>query len=147
MIKPPFKSLPDEYPGFLLWKTTLTWQRIQKKCLEPFNVTQPQFILLSLLMWFSNKRVEATQIYLIKMSKLDKMTVSKSLKHLVNLNLVTRSENKDDSRVKTVCLTENGKEMVHILMPVVTNADSEFFGQLNKEDQLHLKPVLGSSSF
>ena len=125
MNKPPFKDLPDEHPGFLLWKTTLTWQRIQKKCLEPFNVSQPQFVLLSLLMWFSTKRVEATQIYLIKMSKLDKMTVSKSLKHLVSLNLVIRSENKDDSRAKTVYLTKSGKELIHKLIPVVTTADSD----------------------
>ena len=108
----PLVTGPEEEPGFLLWKTTITWKSIVKKVLEPYKITHPQFVILALLLWFYSKRTIATQIHLVRMSKLDKMTVSKSLKDLAQKSLVQRIENLDDSRAKTVYLTSSGISLI-----------------------------------
>ncbi|HJN37496.1 MAG TPA: MarR family transcriptional regulator [Gammaproteobacteria bacterium] len=131
----PLGTGPEEEPGFLLWKTTITWKSIVKKVLEPHKLSHPQFVILALLLWFYSKRAVATQIDLVRMSKLDKMTVSKSLKGLVDKKIVKRIENIDDSRAKSVYLTESGKSLIQKVLPIVTDAEANFFNQLNTDNR------------
>ena len=67
---------------FLLWQTTIMWQRIIKQALEPYDIAHAQFVIMASLMWFSIKDIEATQVLIAGHSKLDKMTISKSIKKL-----------------------------------------------------------------
>ena len=90
---------------FLLWKTTTIWQRLVKKALEPSGISHAQFVLLASLLWFDLQKKKLTQVDLIDSTKLDKMTVSSSLKKLVTLGLVSRVENQEDTRAKLVSLT------------------------------------------
>ena len=55
---------------------------------------------MAILLWFNGKQTDITQTDIINMSKLDKMTVSKSLKKLSAKELITRKENALDTRVK-----------------------------------------------
>src|SRR5665213_3425618 len=103
---------PEQSPGFLLWQTTITWQRLIKKALEPYDISHAQFVIMAILLWFKEQGNEATQGIIINWSKLDKMTVSKSLKKLVSQKLVTRAENETDTRSKTVSLTHKGKNLI-----------------------------------
>ena len=126
---------PEDSPGFSLWQTTILWQRKIKKALEEYNIPHACFVILATLYWFEAKECETTQVMISKWSKLDKMTVSKSLKYLTSLKLVTRQEDKDDSRAKLVFLTPQGKELVKVLVPIVERIDEEFFGKLETKDQ------------
>ena len=137
MPKPPFNfDTPEQSPGFLLWQITISWQRLIKKALEPHNISHAQFVILGIVLWWHKKNKDVTQIDIIGMSKLDKMTVSKSLKKLVGMHLVERSEHHEDTRAKTVKLTKSGATLVKKLVPIVENIDNVFFGQLeNKEEQ------------
>ena len=67
---------------------------------------------MATLMWFEAHRYDTTQILIVNWSKLDKMTVSKSLRKLVALGCVNRIEHETDTRAKSVSLTEKGKEIV-----------------------------------
>ena len=40
-------------PGFLLWRTTLRWQRLMTAALRPFNLTHVQFVLLASTWWLT----------------------------------------------------------------------------------------------
>lgn len=126
---------PEDSPGFLLWQTTITWQRLIKKTLEPFDVSHAQFVIMALLLWFEEHKYDTTQILIANWSKLDKMTVSKSLKKLVVQRFVNRIEHKTDTRAKSVTLTEKGKTLIHQLIPLVEQIDAEFFGQVPQNDQ------------
>lgn len=126
---------PEDSPGFLLWQTTITWGRLIKKKLDPFKISHAQFVILAIALWLSEKEHASTQALIIKMSKLDKMTVSKSLKKLVNLGFVKRNEHVEDSRSKTVILTKKGRELAKKLIPIVELVDEEFFGKLSKLNQ------------
>ena len=145
-----FKS-PEESPGFLLWQTTMIWQRQIKKALESYDISHAQFVIMATLMWFEAHHYDTTQILIINWSKLDKMTVSKSLRKLVALGYVNRIEHGTDTRAKSVSLTKKGNEMVRRLVPIVEGIDRLFFGKTSHQEQKTLVHILakltaGSSS-
>ncbi len=133
---------PEDSPGFLLWQTTMTWQRRIKKALEPYGIAHAQFVLLAILLWHHKIKQEPTQVILANWSKLDKMTVSKSLRGLVDQGLVVRHEHPEDTRAKVVKLTTEGISMASKLVPVVERIDAEFFGSLPDHDQQSLIQIL-----
>lgn len=133
---------PEDSPGFLLWQTTMIWQRQIKRSLEPYDISHAQFVIMATLMWFEAHRYNTTQILIVNWSKLDKMTVSKSLRKLAALGYVHRIEHETDTRAKSVSLTEKGKEMVRTLVPIVERIDSTFFGKASHKEQKSLVQIL-----
>lgn len=139
----PFKfDTPEDSPGFLLWQTTMIWQRQIKKALEAYDISHAQFVIMATLMWFDAHKYDTTQILIVNQTKLDKMTVSKSLKKLVAFGHVNRIEHESDTRAKTVTLTTKGKEMVRILVPIVEGIDGKFFGLLEDSEGKELLKIL-----
>lgn len=135
---------PENSPGFLLWQTTITWHRLIKKALDPYSISHAQFVILAITLWFESKNQEVSQSLIIRQSKLDKMTVSKSLKKLVAETYVKRMEHKEDTRAKSVLLTKKGKELVSKLIPIVEKIDEDFFGVVKKTDRQSLINVLNN---
>ena len=143
MVKLPFGfERPEESPGFLLWQTTMVWQRLIKKALEPYGIPHASFVILATLLWFEAHGYDTTQILIAQWSKLDKMTVSKALKTLVSEGLVNRIEHKKDTRAKSVFLTEKGKTLIHQLVPIVEQIDTTFFGGVSNQEQKSLITML-----
>jgi len=135
-------EMPEQSPGFLLWQATTIWQRLIKKTLEPYGVSHAQFVVLATTGWFESQGREINQSDVIGHSKLDKMTVSKSLKDLVEKGYIIRREHKFDTRAKTVCLTQKGKVFLSTIVPCIEKVDGEFFGVLKKESQQKLLSIL-----
>lgn len=133
---------PEDSPGLLLWQTTMTWQRMIKKALDPFDISHAQFVILAITLWYENQKQEVTQSVIIRQSKLDKMTVSKSLKKLVADKYVKRLEHQEDTRAKSVYLTNKGKEIAAKLVMLVEKIDATFFDALNKSESQSLLKTL-----
>ena len=129
-------------PGFLLWQTTITWQRLIKQALEPYDIAHAQFVIMVCLLWFEEQHIVPTQVLMVKQTKLDKMTVSKSLKKMTVRGLIERVEHEYDTRAKAVHLTDKGKILAGTLVPLVENIDKQFFGQLSQLGQQDLINVL-----
>lgn len=143
MINSPFGfDAPEDSPGFLLWQTTISWQRMIKKALEPHDISHAQFVIMAILLWWHGKEKDVTQIDIVTMSKLDKMTVSKSLKKLVGMDLVARHENQEDTRAKSVQLTKLGVALAGKLVPIVEGVDEDFFAKLPKKQEKDLIVIL-----
>ncbi len=143
MDKLPFGfDRPEDSPGFLLWQTTMVWQRQIKKALEVYDISHAQFVIMATLLWFKAHGYDTTQILIVNWSKLDKMTVSKSLKKLVTMGLVNRIEHETDTRAKSVSLTDNGKKLVHKLVPIVEGIDIRFFSKVPDLEQKSLIQTL-----
>lgn len=143
MNKTPFGfDKPRDSPGFLLWQTTVVWQRLIKKALEGYGLSHPQFVILAITLWFNIHDEVATQGLITAWSKLDKMTVSSSLKKLAALKLIRRKEDPKDTRVKTVLLTPKGKKLISQLIPVVEGIDEAFFGHISTPQQKNLLGIL-----
>ena len=126
---------PEDSPGFLLWQTTITWQRWIKKTLDPYHISHAQFVILAITLWHENNKQDVPQILIVRQSKLDKMTVSKALKTLVSEGLVKRFEHHEDTRAKSVHLTKKGRELISKLVPIVEKVDEDFFGVMKKSDR------------
>ena len=133
---------PEDSPGFLLWQTTMIWQRQIKKALEKYGISHAQFVIMATLMYFDAHKYDTTQVLIVHQTKLDKMTVSKSLKKLSSLGFVSRIEHESDTRAKSVTLTDKGKERVRLLVPIVEGIDAQFFGAIQKNEERQLIQLL-----
>ena len=133
---------PEHSPGFLLWQTMVTWQRKIKKALDPYDISHAQFVILANVLWFEGVKQTPTQILIVRSTKLDKMTVSKSLKKLVAQGFIKRTEHKNDTRAKSVHLTTQGKVMISKLVPIVEKIDEKFFGVMSTVHQQSLIKIL-----
>lgn len=133
---------PEDSPGFLLWQTTMMWQRLIRDALEPFGISHSQFVIMAILMWFEEHSYDTVQVSIVEWSKLDKMTVSLSLKKLAAQRLVKRAEHKIDTRAKRVALTDKGKTLISKLVPIVESIDAQFFGAITKKDEQLLISLL-----
>jgi hypothetical protein len=61
---------PEDSPGFLLWQTTITWQRLIKKALEPHDISHAQFVIMSLLLWLKEHNRKTTQVLVASIQNL-----------------------------------------------------------------------------
>lgn len=127
-----FKS-PNESPGYLLGQVTLLWQRKHKKILDPLNLTQTQFVLLTALGWLSRENDNVTQIDIANQGNADRMMVSKVLRTLEEKKFISRQEHPTDTRAKVIKLTNNGGEVLQKALTAVENADIDFFAVLGNE--------------
>lgn len=134
---------PEDSPGFMLWQTTITWQRLIKKALDPYGISHAQFVILAITLWHENK-VLVSQSLIIRQSKLDKMTVSKSFKKLAAEGYVKRLEHKEDTRAKSVHLTKKGKDLISKLIPIVENIDEAFFNTIKRAERQSLINILNN---
>jgi len=133
---------PEDSPGFMLWQTTTTWQRLIRKALDAYGISHSQFVILAVSLWFEQKGVETTQLKIAELSKIDKMTISLGLKYLASKNLVVRKENEEDTRVKSVMLTKTGRTLAARLVPIIEKIDNEFFGVITNQEQKSLLGIL-----
>ena len=132
---------PEDSPGLLLWQTTVVWQRLIKKSLDAYGISHAQFVILAISLWFEHQKTELTQSLIIHQSKLDKMTVSKSLKVLAAKGFIKRQEHKQDTRAKTIALTVKSKVLAEKLVPLVEKIDEDFFSAINHADRKHLLAI------
>jgi MarR family transcriptional regulator, organic hydroperoxide resistance regulator len=109
----------EESSGFLLWQVTSLWQRAIKKVLSPHALTHSQFVLLASIHWLTLQRQTVTQISLSIHTKIDPMSTSTVLRTLEQKNLIQRREHTTDTRAKIVILTEDGKELIKKVIPMI----------------------------
>lgn len=131
----------DDSSGFLLWQVTTLWQREIKKALESVELSHSAFVILASLLWFDEQQIEPTQTTIINHTKLDKMTVSKSLKTLASQKFVERFENELDTRAKSILLTKQGKEVAIQAVQIVEGVDMEFFARLDAHETKNLNKI------
>ncbi len=119
---------PEESPGFLLWRTTLRWQRLVTAALRPFNLTHVQFVLLASTWWLTRVAGETpNQRRLAEHAGTDAMMTSQVVRALETKNLVTRRPDPKDFRAQCVAVTDEGAELARHAMSAVEAADEEFF--------------------
>jgi MarR family transcriptional regulator, transcriptional regulator for hemolysin len=120
----------DDSSGFLLWKITMLWQQKLFKVLGEFGITQTQYAILASLLWFEERHEPATQAHLVEHTKIDKMTVSKSIRRLEVAGFVLRTRSAADARALDVEFTAFGKEQIRTAIVAVESEDEKFFSCL-----------------
>ena len=136
-------SEPEASLGFMLWQTTVVWQRKVKSSLESYDISHAQFVVLANILWFVEQGETPNQIMIVNLSKLDKMTVSKALKKLVAEGLVKRVEDPVDTRAKALSLTGKGLKLIQKLIALVEQVDDDHFSVLDKVEKTALLNLFG----
>src|SRR5207244_5965381 len=89
---------PEQSPGFLLWRATLSWQRRIRLALAPHELTHVQFVLLASLWWLEDHSLEApTQASLAEQAGTDPMMTSQVLRKLETRGLLERAADARDN--------------------------------------------------
>jgi len=123
--------------GFLLWHTTLRWQRQVVAALRPLELTHVQFVLLAVLWWFVTVRGERpSQRALAEQAGTDRMMTSQVVRALEGKGLVVRRRHPDDSRALQLDLTPGGAQLAVKAITVVEAADHDFFAAARDADRL-----------
>ncbi|MBL8022107.1 MAG: MarR family transcriptional regulator [Leptospirales bacterium] len=142
MAKSAFKhASADASPGFLLWKLTTLWRQKLEEILGRYGINQTQYAILASLKWFEEQGEPTTQSHLVEHAKIEKMTVSKSIRLLEQAGFVLRSTSTRDQRAVAVRFTESGSKIIRKAIAAVENADDEFFGVLNQRQLAEFKTL------
>ncbi len=126
---------PEENLGYLLWQTTMQWQRQMNRALDEINLTHTQFVILAALGWLLKKSKNVTQKEIADNSNTDRMMVSKILRTLQKNGLIERKEHATDTRAKCVFLTNKGIETLQKAIDIKNQANDCFFDKLSDKQQ------------
>lgn len=131
----------DDSPGFLLYRVTILWQKKLGEIFESLGITQTQYAILASLKYFEEHDQSSTQTDLVEHARIDKMTLSKSIRILENGGLVNRQTSLSDSRAITVRLTAKGRKLVIQAIESVEKADEQFFGCMTTKQREQFKGI------
>jgi len=129
-----YHDKPEENLGFLLWQTTMIWNRKLNRTLASIDLTHTQFAILSALHSLSNESNSVTQKAIAQRSNTDTMMVSKVLRTMENKGLIERKQHETDTRAKCVFLTSKGGNTFQEAFKIASSANANFFGKLSNED-------------
>ncbi len=136
---------PQTSPGFLLWRTTLRWQRDVTAALRPLQLTHVQFVLLATVWWLTGHAAggapSPTQRQVADHAAVDVMMTSQVLRTLASRGLVDRAHDAEDRRVRRVVVTDPGRSLAERAVVVVEDVDAAFIGRAT--DRGRLLEVLG----
>jgi DNA-binding MarR family transcriptional regulator len=122
---------PGESPGFLLWHTTLRWQREIAKVLAPLDLTHVQFVLLASTWWLNEQGRRPTQVELAAHAGTDVKMTSQVVRSLEGKGLLERRVDSADTRARRVSVTRRGARLAPRAIAAVERADAEFFGDVD----------------
>jgi DNA-binding MarR family transcriptional regulator len=125
---------PEQSPGFLLWRVTLSWQRHMRTALAPHDLTHVQFVLLASLWWLQEHGTAApTQARLAEQAGTDLMMTSQVIRRLEARGLVARHRDPADRRAWWLALTAAGGGLLAGALAHVEAADQAYFAALGQD--------------
>lgn len=133
-------ATPEESPGFLLWRVSTLWRRSIEDVLKPLDLTHPQFVVLATTGWLIKAQEKVSQIDISKLAGLDPNTTSQILRSLEAKKFIIRSHSIDE-RSKYPQLTKEGANRLVKALPLVEQADAEFFSSVDLKKSGILKAL------
>jgi DNA-binding MarR family transcriptional regulator len=126
----------ESSPGFLLWHATLRWQRNITAALQPLGLTHVQFVLLAGAWWLGRSGEPPSQRELADHAGTDVMMTSQVVRTLEGKGLIHRTADPQDSRVKRLHVTEDGRSVALRAIEEVEAADRDYFREAAHPDLL-----------
>ncbi len=103
-----------------------------------FGLKIPEWRLMAVL----GERESATQRDLVSATAMDKVSVNRASKALVERGLIGRAPNAADGRSHHLALTPTGRELYEQIVPLAVSIESELEQALGKEDAALLAGIL-----
>jgi DNA-binding MarR family transcriptional regulator len=116
----------------VLWHATQTWQQEVARVLAPFELTHAQFTTLGSIWWLRRETgVAPSQRDVAEHNGVTVMLVSQVLQHLERRELVRRTPDPVDSRVRRLALTRTGGSLTKRALTALDAADLAYFADLD----------------
>lgn len=125
--------------GLVLWQVTLAWQRAMRAALQPHDLTQVQFVVLTSAWWLSEHEQPPTQQRIAEHAGTDMAMTSQVLRRLAARQLITRELDDQDARAARIVLTEAGRSVLADALADAETTDLEFFAALDKDAPAFLR--------
>src|SRR3989344_9535580 len=122
-------DIPDESPGYLLWRISSLWRSKIEAVLKPLNLTHSQFVLLATVAGLTKDGKSVSQADIGRMAGLDPNTTSQIIRGLEAKQFIKRKQSVDE-RSKNPRVTILGSEQLSKALPEVERADADFFIKL-----------------
>ncbi|WP_345762297.1 MarR family winged helix-turn-helix transcriptional regulator [Diaminobutyricibacter sp. McL0608] len=122
-----FPEGPATSPGFLLWHTTLRWQRVMAAALAPLDLTHVQFVILASTWWLNGQGEHPKQSRLSDYTGSDARMTSEVVGRLIAKGLLERTRDPEDARAKVLTVTSDGAAVAARAIDAVEAADEAFF--------------------
>lgn len=123
-------------PGFLLWHTTLRWQREVAAVLRDVGLTHVQFLLLTSVWWLGRGGGRPNQRQVAEHAGLDQVMTSQVVRTLERNGLVERIRSTTDSRARALELTGEGLTLARRAVVLMDGLDRSFFAPAGDVDSL-----------
>ncbi len=133
---------PENAVGFVLWRVVVRYQRTVDRALAPLDLTNLQFMTLTLAAWLERSAKTVTQSELARYGSIHPMQISHMLKTLEGKGFVSRTRSSNDARSKNIEITEAGLSVLRKALPVVIQAQRNIFGDEGKPNGSFLTALL-----
>jgi DNA-binding MarR family transcriptional regulator len=124
---------PGDSAGFLLWHTTLRWQREITAALGPLGLTHVQFVLLACTWWLNDQGDHPNQATVAAQAGTDVKMTSQVVRALEAKGLLTRETDPADTRAKRLRVTEAGALLAPRAIATVDAVDAAFFAPVRTQ--------------
>ena len=127
--------------GFMLWQVANGWQRTARALLAPTGLTHVQALMLAGLAERLAEGRPVSQAQLAQSLDADVMMTSQVLRTLEAAGLLRRDKDPNDTRARTLALTEEGRAKLDEALPVLAQIDEAFFDPLGKKEERFVKSL------
>lgn len=120
----------EKIPGYLLWQVSKLWQRKLNSALADLKLSSTQAVILINVPRLNQEKQVVTQMLLAEVTKVDRMTISQSIRTLERKGLVKRVVALRNKRAYHVELSEVGGEVAMQAVKRIITAHEAFFSSL-----------------
>lgn len=120
----------EKIPGYLLWQVSKLWQRKLNSALSDLKLSSTQAVILINVPRLTQEKRTVTQMLLAEVTKIDRMTISQSIRTLERKGLIRRVVASADRRAYHVELTGAGGSVAMQAVERIISAHETFFASL-----------------
>ncbi|MEJ6596070.1 MarR family winged helix-turn-helix transcriptional regulator [Parasphingorhabdus sp.] len=131
-------KLDDYLPYQLSTTSNVVSDVIAGEYKSRFGFKIPEWRVMSVL----GTRGASTQRHLVEATLMDKVTVNRAVKNLVDRALLDRSPNTADGRSHHLLLSSTGRDLYGQILPAAQAMDKKIMSVLSSEEKAELSAIL-----
>ncbi len=131
-------NLDDFIPYQLSTASNAVSDLISNEYKSRFGLKIPEWRVMAVL----GSRGASTQRHLVEATLMDKVTVNRAVKTLVDRELLDRSPNNADGRSHHLVLSQTGRDLYDQIMPAAEVMEKKIMTVLSADDQRQLSEML-----
>lgn len=130
--------LDDFLPYQLSTSSNAVSDLIAREYKSRFGLKIPEWRVMAVL----GSRGAATQRHLVEATLMDKVTVNRAVKNLVDRALLDRSPNNADGRSHHLMLSATGRDLYEQIMPAAQAMEKKIMAVLGPQEKIELSAML-----